>query len=178
MHRSVLAFLKANISAGEIRAKRVLEVGSQDVNGTPRPVVLPLGPSEYIGVDSEKGPGVDIVSNADALSATFGEESFDVVISTEMLEHLVDWRPVVQQLKAVLRKEGLLLVTTRSPGFPYHPYPIDVWRYTEGDFKAVFSDMSILKLTRDPMVPGIFLKAKKPASFRQNDLSKIEVHRV
>lgn len=178
MHSSVLDFLKVHLSGKDISGKRVLEVGSQDVNGTPRPVVMPLRPALYIGVDVEKGPGVDVISGADSLSKIFGEGSFDVVISTEMLEHVFDWKPVVGQLKAVVRPGGLLLITTRSPGFPYHPYPIDMWRYTEEDFKIIFSDMEILTLLKDPQVPGVFLKAKKPGAFQTNDLSKVEVLRM
>jgi len=39
-----------------------------------------------------------------------------------------------------------LAVTTTSSGFPPHSYPYDFWRFTVGDFKAIFSGMAILKL--------------------------------
>ena len=98
MHNSVMDFLKAHLSTEEISGKRVAEIGSQDVNGTPRPVVIPMKPSGYIGVDYAPGPGVDVVANALALTEKFGEASFDVVISTEMLEHHEDWRLNVGQV--------------------------------------------------------------------------------
>lgn len=178
MHNSILDFLRANLSKAEALGKRVVEIGSQDVNGTPRSVVVPLCPAEYVGVDSSPGNGVDIVADAGALCSRFGSESFDLVISTEMLEHVQDWKPVVQQMKQLVKPGGLLIVTTRSPGFPYHPYPIDVWRYTKDDAKRIFADMELLALQDDPQAPGIFLKARRPSPYTPCDLSTVEVHRV
>jgi len=100
------------------------------------------------------------------------------VISTEMLEHVEDWRPIVEQLKILVKPKGLLLITTRSPGFPYHPYPIDVWRYTLEDFRNIFSDMEILAVCSDWQVPGVFIKARKPDPYTPRNLSKMELARV
>ena len=178
MHTSVIDFLKAHLSSEEVNGKRVAEIGSQDVNGTPRPVVLPLRPAAYIGVDFAPGAGVDVVADAKALTAKFGEGAFDIVISTEMLEHVEDWRSIIGQLKAITKPGGLLLITTRSPGFPYHPYPIDVWRYTLSDFHKIFKDMEIVAICSDWQVPGVFAKVRKPDLFVPCDLSKIELARV
>lgn len=176
MHASVLDFLRSHLSVTEVKGSRVIEVGSFDVNGSPRSVVLPLEPKEYIGVDSQAGNGVDRVVEAGELVGTFGAESFDVVICTEVLEHVRDWREVVAQLKRSVRSKGLLLITTRSPGFPYHPYPVDLWRYTLDDIRRIFSDMEILELVADPQVPGVFLKARKQIGFQETDTSSLNVH--
>ncbi len=178
MHPSVISFVKENLKSEDVKGKKVIEVGSLDVNGSARPTVMALGPAEYWGIDCWLGPSVDVVCNADDLVKTFGEESFDVVLSTEMLEHLEDWRIVVNQLKRTVRLGGLLVLTTRSPGFPYHPYPIDKWRYTKEDFGKIFEDFEILKLVDDHMAPGVFLKARKPAHYREKDLGSISVHEV
>lgn len=178
MHESILAFLETNLSPSDIYGKRVLEVGSQDVNGSPRTVIVPLYPRSYLGIDNAPGSGVDEICNADDLERKFGSESFDVVLSTELLEHVQDWRTVVSQMKRVVARTGLLVVTTRSPGFPYHPYPIDVWRYRKEDFAEIFRDMEILVLEQDPMVPGIFLKARKPDHFTEADLSQLQIPEV
>lgn len=177
MHGTVIDYLKKNTSDGEVRGKSVLEVGSGDVNGTPRVVFAPLAPNEYIGADAGPGPCVDIVVDAVDLVKTFGNDRFDVVVSTEMLEHVSDWRSSVNAMKDVLKPGGLLFITTRSPGFPYHGFPEDHWRFTSIDFYGMFADMEIVDLSLDiPQMPGVFMKARKPPGpFKRTDLSRIEV---
>lgn len=176
MHSSVITFLSKNVTVEDIKGKRVLEVGSYDVNGTPRPTLSKLGPSSYIGMDASPGPSVDVAANAELLSLIFGEASFDVVISTEMLEHVKDWKKIIVELKRVLKPSGLLLLTTRSFGFPYHGYPGDFWRYSIEDFQKIFSDMETLFLGTDPEAPGVFYKGRKPDPFIESDLSTFEVY--
>lgn len=178
MHPSVMDFLRNEVKPGEIAGKAVLEVGSQDVNGSPREVLLQHKPGSYIGVDFAKGKGVDQVLDVAKLEETFGAERFDVVISTEMLEHAKDWRVAIQQMKAVLKEEGLLIVTTRSKGFPYHGYPHDYWRYRIEHFQRIFSDMGILTLQNDPQFPGVFMKAWKTDVTGTANLAQIELDPV
>src|SRR4029077_16501104 len=163
MHSSVMKFLREMVSPGEIRGRELLEVGAQNVNGSPRAVFWSYGPKKYTGVDFAHGKDVDLVVDVKFLVQYFGLDRFDVVISAEMLEQASDWRVAVSQMKAVLAPRGLLIVTARGPGFPYHGYPHDYWRYTVPDFEKIFSDMDISVLIKDtdPACPGVFLKAMK-----------------
>lgn len=170
-HRSVLAFVMTHISEADVAGKKVLEVGSFDVNGSPRLLVELLAPASYIGVDIRHGPKVDQICGAAELVVTFGAESFDVVVSTEMLEHAEDWRSAVSNMKRVLVPGGLLLITTRSPGFPQHDHPSDYWRFTKQDALEIFADMKELEVVEDPMVPGIFVRARKPVAFFEANLT-------
>jgi SAM-dependent methyltransferase len=162
-HASVLAFAERVLRPDDIRGRDVLEVGSYNVNGSVRAHVEAMVPTSYLGIDQQPGPGVDRVVPADDLLRTFGPESWDVVICTEVLEHVLDWRTVAKNLQGVLRFGGLLLITTRSKGFPYHPYPIDTWRYEIADMRAIFSDFEIDILESDPEAPGVLMKAKRSA---------------
>jgi SAM-dependent methyltransferase len=175
-----MAFLRSALSPLEIENMAVLEVGSRDVNGSPRTIISPMGPACYIGVDAEDGPGVDIISDAADLDSALSHEKVDIVISTEMLEHAKDWRAVVSAMKRVLVPGGLLLVTTRGPGFPRHDYPGDYWRYTVEDFRLIFRDMEILTLEPDPQAghPGVFLKARRPEVFAEANLSDLTIKGV
>lgn len=175
MHESVMNFLRANLSLGDIQGKAVLEVGSGDINGSPRTVVQPLGPASYLGVDYAPSQAVDVVVDAVNLEATFGRDRFDVVLSTEMLEHAHEWKRVVTGMKRVLKPGGLLVVTTRGPGFPYHGFPHDYWRFTPADFLEIFHDFLFSLIQPDPQWPGVLFKARKPDPFHEADLSKIEV---
>ena len=79
----------------DVAGKSVIEVGSIDYNGSLRSNVEALGPSKYVGVDFEMGPGVNQICLAEELISTFGQESFDVLISTELMEHVQDWMVMI-----------------------------------------------------------------------------------
>ena len=174
MHASVHDFFNNHTTKEMFNLKDILEVGSYDVNGSVRPYVESHQPKSYVGTDFMDGPRVDRVVNAEKLVDEFGEDSFDTVISTEMLEHAENWRECVNQMKAVTR--NLLIITTRGPGFPLHSYPDDWWRYTTDDFKAIFADFDIKVLIpdSDPNSPGVFFIGAK-TSRDPVDLSKIEL---
>lgn len=173
-----VVFAASRLAPGEIAGKRVLEVGAHDVNGSLRPILEAWGPATYVGVDINPGPGVDVVCPAEQLVERFGEASFDVLVSTEVIEHVEDWRAVLSNCKRVLAPGGLMLFTTRSPGYPYHAWPHDFWRYTESDMRAVFADCELLALQPDPGRPGVFVKARKPLDFVEADLSGLALFNV
>jgi SAM-dependent methyltransferase len=175
MHGSVFRFVEARALASDVAGKKVLEVGSLDVNGSVREIIETLGPAGYIGVDIRPGPKVDRLCAASELVAAFGVESFDLVVSTEMLEHAEDWRGAVSNMKQVLAPGGLLLITTRSPGFPKHDHPGDYWRFTRQDALEIFSDMGELEVVEDSMAPGILVRARKPTPFHEVDLAEKNV---
>ena len=164
-----IEFIRANLRSDDVQGRAVLEVGALDVNGSVRPLICALQPASYVGVDLHAGPGVDEICDATDLVARFGPEAFDLLISTELLEHVRDWRTTISQFKRVLKPGGLLLVTTRSRGFPYHAYPDDFWRYEPADICAIFADFCLEKIESDSVNPGIFFKARKPQVFFETD---------
>lgn len=174
----VLEFIQSQLLRSDVCGREVLEVGALDVNGSTRRDVSSLSPKRYIGVDIEKGPGVDEVCAAETLVERFGEGAFDVVLSMEMLEHVRDWRIVISNLKRVLKPGGMLAITTRAKGFYYHGYPHDFWRYDVEDMRNIFSDFEIDYLEPDPSQPGVFLKARKPVEFQERKLDDFELYSI
>jgi len=163
MNVAVLDFFLRNASCEEFNDKRVLEVDSKFVNGSIRPLIERFcKPKEYIGIDIEPGKYVDIVLPVEKVVEYFGVESFDAVISTETLEHVLDWRTAVNNMKLVLKPGGYIYITTRSKGFPYHGYPYDYWRFEASDLIKIFRDFEIIKIERDWEAPRVFLKTRKP----------------
>jgi hypothetical protein len=173
-----LAFGQEHLTEAEICGKTILEVGALNVNGSLRSWVEARGPQLYVGVDIVAGPGVDEICDAERLVARFGADRFHLVICTEMLEHVQHWRRVVSNLKNVLSPRGVLLMTTRSVPFGYHGYPYDFWRYSEGDCRQIFSDMTLDALVPDPEAPGILLKATKSERFVERGLEDIRLYSI
>ena len=179
MNVAVLDFFLRNVDCNEFNNKRILEVGSKFVNGSVRPLIERFcHPKEYVGTDVEPGKYVDLVLPAERLIDHFGPKSFDVVISTEVLEHVFDWRLVINNMKEVLRCGGYIYITTRSHGFPHHAYPYDFWRYKPHDLIEIFRDFEIIKLEADWEAPGVFLKAKKLVNWSPIDLDNIALYSI
>jgi SAM-dependent methyltransferase len=126
--------------------RRVLECGSMDINGSPRPF---FEGCEYVGVDWRDGPGVDVVS----LAHEFEGGPFDTVISTEMLEHDPYWRLSVQRMIDLLAPHGTLIISAAGPGRTEHrrdespggdyyanvePLRLLIQIMTHGDFRQVW----------------------------------------
>lgn len=160
MHDSVLEWVQTKVFDLQLADLTTLEVGSFDVNGTVRPFFT--GP--YTGIDHADGPGVDRVM--DAMALQFEDETFEVVVSTEMLEHCEKPWVAVSEMARVLVPGGNLLLTARGfderGAFGYHNPP-DEYRFGRGAMEglAEYANLRVLDLVADPQVPGWFLAATK-----------------
>lgn len=116
MHGEVLDWLGTVRAAlpALFRGRRVLECGSYDVNGSARSL---FEDCEYVGLDWRPGPGVDVVGLVHEYEP---ERLYDVVVSTEMLEHDPHWKLSLARMCQVLRPGGALLLTWAGPARPSH----------------------------------------------------------
>jgi len=159
-NQACLSFVEKYLKPEDIAGKNILEVGSLDINGSARYYVEKHNPSKYLGTDIVKGKGVDEICDVQHLAKKYGENSFDIVICTEVLEHVQDWKAAIENMISVLRTGGKLIITTRSPGFPVHNYPSDYWRYTKENFRQIFSDMENVIIEDDPEKGVLFYGVK------------------
>jgi len=90
------------------RNKRVLDIGSLDINGNNRYL---FEDCEYIGLDVVPGPNVDVVSIAHLYMPS---APFDVVLSTNALEHDLYWRETLGAMLTFLKPVGLLFFSVAS----------------------------------------------------------------
>lgn len=171
MHASVRDFIARELPL--IQGPRVCELGSYDVNGSARPQVAVLKPVEYVGVDLRPGPGVDVVCDVccGGLAGRYG--AFDLVISTETLEHVQSWPLFVRAMKRLCKPGGHILLTARSPGFALHDFPGDYWRFTEDNMREAFADCEP-HVEHDPEAPGVFMHAIKPINWQDYEAAWVQ----
>jgi SAM-dependent methyltransferase len=95
---------------------------------------------KYVGIDiAQSGHDhtdsqIDVWYNGHRLN--FADASFDVVFSTEVLEHLFNYDEILPELRRVLRPNGKLFITTPFL-WPEHEKPYDYARYTSFGLKAL-----------------------------------------
>lgn len=118
MHREVDLFVKEvkKEHPQYFSLSKVLEVGSLNINGSVRPF---FDQCWYVGIDVGKGKGVDVVCPIHQFKVI---NTFDTVISTEMLEHDMYWRSSLLQMYDNLKSGGILILTCAGPTRPPHGF--------------------------------------------------------
>ena len=106
MHAEVYRWIGEMIGKLPRPPASVLELGSRNINGTPRPLFE--GVEEYVGVDVQPGPGVDIV--ADGVKYQHWEPS-DLVLCCEVLEHTPAASALVANAVTLAAPGGHVLIT-------------------------------------------------------------------
>jgi SAM-dependent methyltransferase len=123
----------------------VLDVGSRAIgagSASHRPTIIANG-WNYLGIDLEPGENVDLVV-ADGNDWTeILDNSYDVVLCSQVLEHTrYPWR-LAQEIARVLRPRGVALLIAPSSGH-VHRYPEDCFRYFPDGFPALASTAGLL----------------------------------
>lgn len=108
MHDEVYAYVATAV--GEHGPfERVVEFGSLDINGT----VRSLFTADYVGVDLQEGPGVDVVADATTWEP---DRPVDCVVCCEVFEHTPGWPLLIESAHRALHPGGTLIVTAAGPG--------------------------------------------------------------
>jgi len=68
--------------------------------------------------------GIDKIVQCDAMKLPFRDESFDVVLSLDALEHLDDDAAGIAEMRRVARRDALLLVTVPAFMFLWSPHDV------------------------------------------------------
>ncbi len=75
----------------------------------------------------------------------FKDSEFEIILCTEVLEHLKNPQVAIGEMKRVLKEDGKLILTTRFI-FPIHDAPNDYFRYTKYGLRELFKEWEILGL--------------------------------
>lgn len=83
---------------------------------------------EYLGADLPDNRQAHIAIRDDG-SLPVDDAQFDLVFSTQVLEHVESPALYLDECRRVLKANGRLLLTTHGT-FVFHPCPYDYWRWT------------------------------------------------
>lgn len=114
-------------------AGTVVDIGSQDINGSLKSVCPPS--LKYVGVDFAKGKGVDVVLT-DPYQLPFDNDSADIVLSSSCFEHSEMFWLLFVEILRVLKPSGLFYLNVPSNGM-FHRYPVDCWRFYPDSGRAL-----------------------------------------
>lgn len=121
-------------AAAELGSYRVLDVGC---GSKPYYPFFARHATEYVGVDIVPGPRVDLIGGVERLPVA--DAGFDLVICTQVLEHVDDPALAVRELRRVTAAGGRVLASTHGVQV-YHPSPNDLWRWTHAGLGRLFAD--------------------------------------
>lgn len=172
-----LMHLKAYDAAKEFgRGKDVLDLGCNTGYGT---VQLADVARRVVGVDvaeraidaARQRSGADRVEFrvVDGSALPFTDDSFDVVISFQVLEHIADPKPFLLEIIRILRPEGVILFTTPNAAIRLDPGMTPWNRFHVREFTA-----AELRETLTPMFPSVRIRGM----FGTPTLYETEVARV
>ena len=108
--------------------------------------------TQHIGVDQYESPHgtqfVDIIGSA--YETTLDDAICDVVLCTEVLEHLEEPKVALEEMHRILKPGGIVILTVRFL-WPIHEAPRDFYRYAEYGLKYLFEQTGFKILELQPL---------------------------
>lgn len=139
MHTSsfdkVAAFRRKYLAGRENEPLTILDLGSQDYNGSYRPLFTEPG-WRYIGLDMAAGKNVEVVLRDPYDWQEVAPNSADVIVSGQTFEHTEFFWLTMQQIARALKPCGICCILAPSTG-PEHQFPVDCWRVYPDGFRAL-----------------------------------------
>ena len=126
---------------------KVLEIGPSGFPSIYRQIVnndkctwhtMDFEDSTYIGSANNKLTYV----LTDPYTFPVDSESYDIVISGQVIEHVGKIWVWLAEIKRILKKGGLV-ITINPVSWPYHEAPIDCWRIFPDGIRALASDCNL-----------------------------------
>jgi SAM-dependent methyltransferase len=158
----------------------VLDVGGKKENkrGTFRPPLASVQKWEYLNVDAATNP--DYCCSAEAIPVA--NQTYDIVLITEVLEHLENPERVLAEVYRILKKHGIVIATMPFL-YPIHGDPFDFQRWTRTKLKKELERAGLTIIQIEPM-GSIFaviydllwislgMASKNPRSFKNRFVNK------
>lgn len=116
-----------------------------------------------------------------------GDGSADIVMSSQVLEHVVSPTRYLSEARRILSDQGVLILSTHGY-WRYHPDPTDLWRWTSEGLRKVVTDhgfdvldfrgvlgpgSSALQLLQDALEPRVPWRLRSTFYFVSQQLIRI-----
>lgn len=135
---NVRCFIQRNGRVLDRKGLRVLDVAPQVHEGAR--VGFPLANIETLDIDS--GSSADYIADlCNDNSDTIPDEMFDIVVCTEVLEHVLNPFAAVGEIWRLLKPRGVLLASSPFNFRIHGPLP-DCWRFTEHGWRTLLSQFA------------------------------------
>jgi SAM-dependent methyltransferase len=148
---------------------KVLELGPDKFPSTYQSIIDDKS-IEWDTIDINKHPNLKYCA-LDEYSYPIDSESYDIVLSGQVLEHVKKVWIWIKELARVCKRGGLI-ITINPVSWIYHEVPVDCWRvfpegmkalYEEADLEIILSIFESLELPHyRHYIPGISLNVRHP----------------
>ena len=157
MHPESMDLMKYFIDKylSETTQLKILDVGSQAVKVQSLSYKnLMRNNWKYEGLDIEAGMNVDIVVKDPYNWVNIKDETYDIVISGQALEHVKYPWLTMKEIARVSKKNGLVCIIVPSMGFE-HRFPVDCYRYLPDGLRALgeYVNLEVLECFRNNYAP-------------------------
>jgi ubiquinone/menaquinone biosynthesis C-methylase UbiE len=129
--------------------------------------------AEYIGVDIGANPKANFnIEPGDNLPVN--DNLFDVVLSSQVLEHVEDVPQYLGECKRILKNKGILFISTHGT-WQYHSAPIDVQRWTSYGLKKLIEGYGFKIIGFYPVLGQLALTSQLRLTFFNSTTNMIGV---
>ncbi len=94
--------------------------------------------AEYLGCDLRGNDLADRILDESG-RAPLGDGAADIVLSSQVLEHVPQPQDYLAECRRLLRNGGLLILSTHGI-WRYHPDPCDFWRWTSAGLRKTVEE--------------------------------------
>lgn len=134
----------------------VLEIGSKNYGNTQNFRSF-FQADNYVGLDIEEGPGVDLVHDITDGPGPLARQFFDVALCLSVLEHVQRPWLASEFISPAIKTGGLLYVSV--PWVQrFHAYPDDYWRMSPSAIKTLFPDFEWGTASYSTNEEGVFFE--------------------
>lgn len=142
IRNNVSSFIKQQAEIFDSDSLKLLDVAPQDHVGAKRFFLK----SQIFTADIDSNSGanyiIDICKNNERDIPT---STFDLIVCTEVLEHTLNPFLAIKEIYRLLKKGGVLLMSTPFDFRIHGPLP-DCWRFTEHGIRVLLEDFEILQI--------------------------------